>query len=222
MRARRPPSFATGVAPVSRARATSARAVRAARVRAAVSEPSTPDASVSAPAPRTTDQVFVDALAPGVSSVRCVCRERLKFEVEYGMQRGSTDNSYIIVGERSTALLDLPDKSFAQAFAKTADCANADYVVLGHLSPKRLDSLAALLEARPADRPRWSVVLEPRRAGHLPGAQAGHARVQRGARGAWKGANGLRARLRTVRTGDALDLGGLDSSPRPPPVAGRW
>ena len=71
-------------------------------MRAAVSEPTTPDASVSAPAPRTTDQVFVDALAPGVSSVRCVCRERLKFEVEYGMQRGSTDNSYVVVGERAT------------------------------------------------------------------------------------------------------------------------
>ena len=216
-------SFATGVAPVSRARGhVRARAVRAVRVRAAVSEPSTPDASVSAPAPRTTDQVFVDALAPGVSSVRCVCRERLKFEVEYGMQRGSTDNSYIIVGERSTALLDLPDKSFAQAFAKTVDCANVDFVVLGHLSPKRLDSLAALLEARPADAPALEVWCSNPAAQVIyqalkPGTPASNEALT----GAWKGANGLRARLRTVRTGDALDLGGrsLDFVTAPTP---RW
>jgi flavorubredoxin/flavin reductase (DIM6/NTAB) family NADH-FMN oxidoreductase RutF len=216
-------SFATGVAPLSRARGhVRARAARAARVRAAVSEPSTPDASVSAPAPRTTDQVFVDALAPGVSSVRCVCRERLKFEVEYGMQRGSTDNSYVIVGERSTALLDLPDKSFAQAFAKTVDCASVDFVVLGHLSPKRLDSLAALLEARPADAPALEVWCSNPAAQVIyqalkPGTPASNEALT----GAWKGANGLRARLRTVRTGDALDLGGrsLDFVTAPTP---RW
>ena len=57
-----------------------------------------------------------------MSVVRRVCRERLKFEVEYGMQRGSTDNSYIVKGDDAAALLDLPDKSFAQAFAASVDC----------------------------------------------------------------------------------------------------
>ena len=216
-------SYATGAAPVSRARShVRARAARVVRVRASVSEPATPDASVSAPAPRTTDQVFVDALAPGVSSARCVCRERLKFEVEYGMQRGSTDNSYIVVGERATALLDLPDKSFARAFAKTVDCAEVDYIVLGHLSPKRLDSLAAVLEARPADAPALEVWCSNPAAQVIyqalkPGTPASNEALT----GAWKGANGLRARLRTVRTGDALDLGGrsLDFVTAPTP---RW
>jgi flavorubredoxin/flavin reductase (DIM6/NTAB) family NADH-FMN oxidoreductase RutF len=216
-------SFATGAAPVSRARGrVRARAARAARVRAAVSEPTTPDASVSAPAPRTTDQVFVDALAPGVSSVRCVCRERLKFEVEYGMQRGSTDNSYVVVGERATALLDLPDKSFAQAFADTIDCASLDFIVLGHLSPKRLDSLAAVLEARPADAPALEVWCSNPAAQVIyqalkPGTPASNEALT----GAWKGEKGLRARLRTVRTGDSLDLGGrgLDFVTAPTP---RW
>ena len=42
---------------------------------------------------KSASQVHISALADGVQIVRCVCQERLKFEVEYGMQRGSTDNS---------------------------------------------------------------------------------------------------------------------------------
>ena len=150
-----------------------------------------------------------------------MCRERLKFDREYGMQRGSTDNSYIIVGERSTALLDLPDKSFAQAFAKTVDCANVDFIVLGHLSPKRLDSLAALLEARPRTRPRWrcGARTPPRRSSTRRSSRARPRPTRRSP--APGRAPTACARLRTVRTGDALDLGGrsLDFVTAPTP---RW
>ena len=102
------------------------------------------------------------------------------------------------------------------------DCANVDFVVLGHLSPKRLDSLAALLEARPADAPALEVWCSNPAAQVIyqalkPGTPASNEALT----GAWKGANGLRARLRTVRTGDALDLGGrsLDFVTAPTP---RW
>ena len=190
---------------------------------AAVSEPATPDEKVTAPAPRTTDQVFSDEISPGVNLVRCACRERLKFEVEYGMQRGSTDNSYVVTGETKTALLDLPDKSFAQAFATSIDCNSVDFIVLGHLSPKRLDSLAAVLDARPADAPAVEVWCSN------PAAQVIYQALKPGTpassealTNAWKGENGLRARLRTVKSGDVLDLGGdrvLEFTTAPTP---RW
>ena len=102
---------------------------------------------------KSSSQVHVSSLADGVSIIRCVCQERLKFEVEYGMQRGTTDNSYVVKGDAKTALLDLPDKSFAGVFADAIDCGAIDYIVLGHLSPKRVDALATVLNARPADPP---------------------------------------------------------------------
>ena len=76
---------------------------------------------------RSTDEVFTDTLAEGVDMVRCVCKERLKFEVEYGMRRGTTDNSYVVKGDEATALLDLPDKSFAPAFSKVVDSGTIDF-----------------------------------------------------------------------------------------------
>ncbi|ACO63677.1 predicted protein [Micromonas commoda] len=100
------------------------------------------------------------------------------------MQRGSTDNSYIVKGADKTALLDLPDKSFASVFAGAIDCGAVDYIVLGHLSPKRVDALATVLDARPADAPAVEVWCSN------PAAQ------------------GLRARLRTIKTGEELPLGG--------------
>ena len=200
-----------GDASLARPRSTASRRVavrgRAAPPRAAVTDP--PASSVAAPAPRTTDQIYTDALAPGVDVVRCVCKERLKFEVEYGMQRGSTDNSYIVKGADKTALLDLPDKSFASVFAGAIDCGAVDYIVLGHLSPKRVDALATVLEARPADAPAVEVWCSN------PAAQVIYAALKPGTPAssealtkAWKGPEGLRARLRTVKTGEELPLGG--------------
>jgi hypothetical protein len=47
----------------------------------------------------------------------------------------------------------IPDKSFAPAFATAIDAGKIDFIVLGHLSPKRVDALAAMLMARPAGSP---------------------------------------------------------------------
>ena len=210
-------SFATGGAARTKAqfvKKTSRRAPTRTRTtrtttttRAAVSDPAVGAARV--PVERTTDAVFTDTLSEGVQVVRCVCQERLKFEVEYGMQRGTTDNSYIVKGADSTALLDLPDKSFAPAFAEVIDSGSVDFIVLGHLSPKRVDALAALLMARPAGAPAVEVCCSN------PAAQVIYAALKPGTPAsseglmeAWKGPDGLRARLRTVRTGDELDLGG--------------
>lgn len=42
------------------------------------------------------DGVTALSVAPGVSLLRASCTERLKYEVEYGLKRGSTDNAYLV------------------------------------------------------------------------------------------------------------------------------
>ena len=91
-------SFTTGAAAGGRPRPASKTHRRSAARRAAMPPRARPIAAavVSGPAPgagpekgpapaaRTTDAVLRDALADGVEVIRCVCTERLKFEVRPG------------------------------------------------------------------------------------------------------------------------------------------
>ncbi len=78
--------------------------------------------------------------------------DRLKFEVEYSLQKGTTANSYLIQGEK-TALIDPPGESFTEIFlSKLQESINLqqlDYIILGHVNPNRIFTLKALLELAP-------------------------------------------------------------------------
>ena len=78
--------------------------------------------------------------------------DRLKFEIEYALQKGTTANSYLIEGDK-TALLDPPGESFTNIFIaalqERISIANLDYIILGHINPNRGKTLAALLEIAP-------------------------------------------------------------------------
>lgn len=78
--------------------------------------------------------------------------DRLKFEIEYALQRGTTANSYLIQGEKNV-LIDPPGESFTEIFLTTLqryiDPKSIDYVILGHVNPNRAASLKALLELAP-------------------------------------------------------------------------
>ncbi|MCG6137894.1 MAG: diflavin flavoprotein [Nostoc sp. LLA-1] len=78
--------------------------------------------------------------------------ERLKFEVEYARQKGTTANSYLIQAER-TALIDPPGESFTEIFlqelAKNLDLTNLNYIILNHVNPNRMATLKVLLEQAP-------------------------------------------------------------------------
>ncbi|MBE9130140.1 diflavin flavoprotein, partial [Coleofasciculus sp. LEGE 07081] len=78
--------------------------------------------------------------------------DRLKFEVEYSLQRGTTANSYLIQADK-TALIDPPGESFTEIFLnQLQQCVNVqqlDYVILGHVNPNRMVTLKALLELAP-------------------------------------------------------------------------
>lgn len=78
--------------------------------------------------------------------------DRLKFEVEYSLQRGTTANSYLIQADK-TALIDPPGESFTEIFlTQLQQCLNVqqlDYVILGHVNPNRMVTLKALLDLAP-------------------------------------------------------------------------
>jgi flavorubredoxin/flavin reductase (DIM6/NTAB) family NADH-FMN oxidoreductase RutF len=78
--------------------------------------------------------------------------ERLKFEVEYARQKGTTANSYLIQGTQ-TALIDPPGESFTQIFLeqlqKHQDLSQLNYIILNHVNPNRMATLKALIEQAP-------------------------------------------------------------------------
>jgi flavorubredoxin/flavin reductase (DIM6/NTAB) family NADH-FMN oxidoreductase RutF len=77
---------------------------------------------------------------------------RLKFEIEYALQKGTTANSYLIEADR-VALFDPPGESFTQIFLDAlqtrVDPKQIDYLVLGHVNPNRAATLQALLAIAP-------------------------------------------------------------------------
>jgi flavorubredoxin/flavin reductase (DIM6/NTAB) family NADH-FMN oxidoreductase RutF len=78
--------------------------------------------------------------------------ERLKFEVEYARQRGTTANSYLIKADK-IALIDPPGESFTQMYLQELrqhlDLTTLDYIIVSHVNPNRMTTLKALLDEAP-------------------------------------------------------------------------
>lgn len=78
--------------------------------------------------------------------------DRLKFEIEYARQKGTTANSYLIQADK-IAIIDPPGGSFTEPYldelARQTYLQKLDYVILGHVNPNRLVTLKALLELAP-------------------------------------------------------------------------
>jgi flavorubredoxin/flavin reductase (DIM6/NTAB) family NADH-FMN oxidoreductase RutF len=77
---------------------------------------------------------------------------RLRFEIEYAREKGTTANSYVIQADK-TALIDPPGGSFTEiflaAFQQRFDPKQLDYVILGHVNPNRIETLKALFQLAP-------------------------------------------------------------------------
>lgn len=78
--------------------------------------------------------------------------DRLKFEIEYALQKGTTANTYLIEGDQ-VALLDIPGTSFTEIFLPALqariDLKTIDYLILGHINPNRCQTLERLLALNP-------------------------------------------------------------------------
>lgn len=115
--------------------------------------------------------------------------ERLKFEIEYSRQKGTTANSYLIQGVK-IALIDPPGESFTDIFlaelAKNIDLSRLDYIILGHINSNRMTTLKVLLEKVP----QIKIICSRPGANFLKAAFPDRER-----------------QIETVRTDDRLDLG---------------
>jgi len=95
-------------------------------------------------------QVF--PVAANTRVLRSRTWDRLKFEIEYALQKGTTANSYLIEGDK-TALFDPPGESFTEIFlnalVERVDTKSIDYLILGHINPNRAKTIEALLKIAP-------------------------------------------------------------------------
>ncbi|AFZ34187.1 flavin reductase domain protein FMN-binding protein [Stanieria cyanosphaera PCC 7437] len=102
--------------------------------------------------PNPAKDVQVFPIAANTRVMRSRTWERLKFEIEYALQKGTTANSYLIEGDK-TALIDPPGESFTEIFLaalrERIDLSQLDYLILGHLNPNRGTTIKALLELAP-------------------------------------------------------------------------
>lgn len=78
--------------------------------------------------------------------------DRLKFEIEYARERGTTANSFLIQGDK-IALFDPPGESFTKIFLESLqqriDLRSIDYLILAHVNPNRAVTIKALLDLAP-------------------------------------------------------------------------
>ena len=141
------------------------------------------------PAIRERD-VQVAEIGTNTQVLRSRTWDRLKFEVEYSRQKGTTSNSYLIQADK-TALIDPPGQSFTQMYLEVLahlDYQKLDYIILQHVNPNRLATIQIL-------------------AGYAPQAQI---ICSKPAVKALKGALMFpqwKSRIRVVRDNDTLDLG---------------
>lgn len=109
----------------------------------------TPHSSPLSAKPR---DVQVAEIGAQTIALRSRTWERLKFEVEYARQKGTTANSYLIQAQ-STALLDPPGESFTDLFLEELShhvyYQRLNYIILSHVNPNRIATLKRLLEAAP-------------------------------------------------------------------------
>lgn len=95
-------------------------------------------------------QVF--PIANNTRVLRSRTWDRLKFEIEYSLQKGTTANSYIIEGDKK-ALIDIPGESFTDIFLdalqERIEVKQLDYLILSHVNPNRASTLTKLLDIAP-------------------------------------------------------------------------
>ncbi len=96
--------------------------------------------------------VQILAIAPETLALRSRSWKRLRFEVEYALERGTTANSYLIQGDK-TALIDPPGETFTKIFLENLQhrihIKQIDYVILGHINPNRMETVKQIALLNP-------------------------------------------------------------------------
>jgi flavorubredoxin/flavin reductase (DIM6/NTAB) family NADH-FMN oxidoreductase RutF len=96
--------------------------------------------------------IQVAQIAPETTTIRSLDWDRDRFDIEFGLQNGTTYNSFIIRGEQ-TALIDTSHEKFRLNFLETLknqiDPAQIDYLIISHTEPDHSGLVKDVLQLAP-------------------------------------------------------------------------
>jgi len=91
-------------------------------------------------------------IAPDTTAIRSLDWDRDRFDIEFGLQNGTTYNSFLIQGEK-TALVDTSHEKFRQLYLETLtgliDPTQLDYLVVSHTEPDHSGLVKDILALAP-------------------------------------------------------------------------
>jgi flavorubredoxin/flavin reductase (DIM6/NTAB) family NADH-FMN oxidoreductase RutF len=94
----------------------------------------------------------VAAIADDTTTIRSLDWDRDRFDIEFGLQNGTTYNSFIVRGEK-VALVDTSHAKFKELYLKTLtgeiDPKTIDYIVISHTEPDHSGLVPDVLEMAP-------------------------------------------------------------------------
>jgi len=98
-------------------------------------------------------QTQVLSVAEGTTTIRSLDWDRDRFDIEFGLQEGTTYNSYIIRGADKVALIDASHEKFRQLYLDTlkgeVDPSTIDYIIVSHTEPDHSGLVGAVLDLCP-------------------------------------------------------------------------
>jgi len=109
---------------------------------------------VATPIQKTSNRLTtqIDVIAKDTTAIRSLDWDRDRFDIEFGLQNGTTYNSYIIEGEKK-ALVDTSHLKFKQlyfdALNKVINPQDLDYLIISHTEPDHSGLVKDLLEIAP-------------------------------------------------------------------------
>jgi flavorubredoxin/flavin reductase (DIM6/NTAB) family NADH-FMN oxidoreductase RutF len=91
-------------------------------------------------------------ITPGTTAIRCLDWDRDRFDIEFGLQNGTTYNSFLIQSEK-TALIDTSHEKFRQLYLDTLlgliDPSSLDYLIVSHTEPDHSGLVKDILALAP-------------------------------------------------------------------------
>ncbi|WP_066423861.1 diflavin flavoprotein [Anabaena sp. 4-3] len=91
-------------------------------------------------------------IAPNTTAIRCLDWDRDRFDIEFGLQNGTTYNSYLIRGEQ-TVLVDTSHQKFSQLYLDTlkslVNPKTIDYIIVSHTEPDHSGLVEDVLQLAP-------------------------------------------------------------------------
>ena len=91
-------------------------------------------------------------IGPQTTAIRCLDWDRERFDIEFGLQNGSTYNSFLIQGEK-VALVDTSHRKFEQLYMEIItgliDVSKIDYLIISHTEPDHSGLVKNILELAP-------------------------------------------------------------------------